>query len=148
MGEIVCSHTTEQEARACSCTGYGLGDLPCRCKRTRSQHENGTGRCLDPAARCHEFVLTLPEPALVTEQMIQAGAAALSAAIAAFPGDLTVEEMARAVLFSGSAVAMVRDWELAALRRSRDAYRDQVRFMTEQLQRMGVSPDGEQAQPV
>lgn len=114
----------------------------CRCRRKRSDHKDGTGACSDPAARCHEFVLALPsEPLQVSDQMINTAVVALKSAIASFPGDLSMEEMARAVLYSGNATAMVRDWELAAVRRSRDAYREQVAWMTAQLQRMGVRLD-------
>jgi hypothetical protein len=133
----VCAHPTDEEARTCACTGYGMGDLLCRCGRKRSRHTDGTGACTDPAARCHEFVLTLPEETPVSELAVQTAALALKTAWDG-QGVLSAEELARVVLFSGAATAMTRDWELAALRRSRDAYREQVAWMTAQLDRLGV----------
>lgn len=135
----MCAHPTEAEARTCVCTGYGMGALLCRCGRKKDDHIDGIGRCLDLRARCHEFVLKIPDPEPVSELAVKTAALALQAAIAGFPGDLTVEEMARTVLFSGAATAQVRDWEMAAVRKSRDAYRDQVADLTERLDRLGVT---------
>jgi len=141
----VCSHATEQEARACECTGYGFGDLKCRCGRKRSQHENNTGRCLDASARCHEFVLSFPEdPRPVTDQDIQVGALALEGLLSQFPHS-TAEDMARAVLLAATGSQYAREWEVAALRRTVAAHRAQLEFMNHHLRRLGMSLD---AQPV
>lgn len=137
----MCSHVTQAEARTCSCTGYGFGDLMCRCQRKKSQHMDGTGVCSDPAARCHEFVLTMPEePRPVTEMDVQVAAMALEALLSQTPGS-TAEDMARTVLLSATGSRYAREWELRALRRSRDAYRDQVAWMTAHLQKLGMTLD-------
>jgi hypothetical protein len=141
----VCSHATVQESRACSCTGYGFGDLMCRCGRKKSQHVDGTGVCTDPSARCHEFVLTLPDdPRPVTDMDIQVAALALEGLLSQCPGS-TVEDLARTALLAAAGSQYAREWEVAALRRSRDAYRDQVTWMTQHLQRLGMTLDDQSA---
>lgn len=141
----MCSHATEQDARTCSCTGYGFGDLMCRCRRKKSEHLDGSGPCLDPAARCHEFVLTMPEdPRPVTDMDIQVAAMALEALLSQTPGS-DVEDLARTALLAAAGSQYARGWEVAALRRSRDAYREQVAFMTHHLQRLGMSLDDQSA---
>lgn len=134
----MCAHPTEAEARTCVCTGYGMGALLCRCGRKKSDHIDGIGRCLDLRARCHEFVLKMPDPEPVSELAVKTAALALQAAWDE-QGVLSAEDLARTVLFSGAATAQVRDWEMAAVRKSRDTYRDQVADLTERLDRLGVT---------
>lgn len=106
---------------------------------------NGAGACTDPAARCHEFVLTLPEgPRPVTDMDIQVAAMALEGLLSQFPGS-TAEDLARTALLAASGSQYAREWEVAALRKSRDAYRDQVAFMTHHLQRLGMTLDDQSA---
>jgi len=144
----MCSHATEAEARSCECTGYGFGDLLCRCGRKRSDHENDTGRCLDASARCHEFVLKFPEdPRPVTEQDITVAALALEGLLSQFP-TATVDELARTALLAATGSQYAREWEVASLRRSNAAYRAQLEFMTHHLQRLGMTLDGGEQVPV
>lgn len=117
----------------------------CRCRRKRSLHLDGTGACSDPSARCHEFVLTLPEdPRPVTEMDVQVAALALAALLTQAPGS-TAEDMARTALLAAAGSQYAREWETTALRRSRDAYREQVAFMTHHLQRLGLTLDDQPA---
>ena len=107
MGWRVCSHETPEDARRCECTGYGFGDLPCRCGHLKSQHENGTGRCVIPAARCHEFVLRFDEPFPVTVALVGTAAAAIMAETGAGPE--AARDAAMAALFAGRKHALERD---------------------------------------
>jgi hypothetical protein len=122
----MCHHATTAEANRCACTGYGFGDLPCRCGMPKSDHKDGTGACRIPAARCHEFVLRpVPDPPPVSEGMIMIAAQAIDDLEAAGPGAESTD-LARVALFAGAAVAMVRDWELEALRRDRNHHRNEA----------------------
>lgn len=144
----MCSHATEAEARSCECTGYGFGDLLCRCGRKRSQHENNTGRCLDASARCHEFVLKFSDPHPVSDQDIQVAALALEALLSQMP-TATVDELARTALLAATGSQYARDWEVDSLRRNVREYRAQLEFMNHHLQRLGMTLDGgQQVQPV
>jgi hypothetical protein len=137
----MCSHATEEQARACECTGYGFGDLKCRCGRKRSEHEGNTGRCLDAAARCHEFVLAFPEdPRPVTEQDIQVAALALEALLSQCPAS-TVDDLARTALLAATGSQYAREWEVASLRKTVAQYRDQLAFMNHHLERLGMTLD-------
>lgn len=79
----------------------------CRCGQTRSQHENGTGRCVIASARCHEFVLRFEEPFPVTVELIGRAAAAIVAELGVSPE--TARDAAMAALFAGRAHALERD---------------------------------------
>ncbi len=120
----MCSHETPQEAARCSCTGYGFGDPPCRCGYPRSQHADGTGACIVPSARCHEFVLSLDDPFPVTVALVQAAADAVMAELGADP--LWAQKAAMSALFAGRQHALARDFELKSVRAANDRLRKQL----------------------
>lgn len=127
----MCAHDTPQEARRCVCTGYGLGDPPCRCGYLKSQHEDGTGRCLFPSARCHEFVLKFVDPFPVTADMV---AVAMYAVMADTGLDVDrAREAAMAALFAGHDHAIRRDRELETTRAANDRLRRELAASREEL---------------
>lgn len=121
----MCDHANDAAARECQCTGYGMGDPPCRCGRGMSLHENGIGRCTIPAARCHEFVVTLVDPFEVTEDHINAAVAAVLRETGD-PANDAARRVALAALTAGRESVMQRDRELERVRRHRDLLLEQV----------------------
>lgn len=73
----------------------------------KSQHENGTGRCVIASARCHEFVLKFEEPFPVTVALVGAAAAAIMAETGAGPE--AARDAAMAALFAGRKHVLERD---------------------------------------
>lgn len=130
----MCDHANDAEARRCQCTGYGMGDLPCRCGRGKSLHQDGTGRCVDAAARCHEFVPSMAEPLVITDQHITAAARAIlreSGETASADG---ARRYAVAALMAGRLSVQGRDAELERVRRHRDRLRDEVAALTKEVE--------------
>jgi len=128
----VCTHETPQEAARCACTGYGLGDPQCRCGWLKSQHDGGTGACVVPSARCHEFVLKLDDPFPVTTELVQAAADAIMRELGFEP--LVAQRAAMSAMFAGRAHAVEHDWEIRSLRAQADRLRDQLREAERKLQ--------------
>ena len=136
----MCAHETPQEAARCSCTGYGFGDPPCRCGRPKSQHVDGTGPCLDPAARCHEFVLHLSDPFPVTLDTVRAAADAIVSDLNTDP--LWAQQAAMAALFAGRKAAVERDFELRSARAQVDRMRKQLDRLERMLAEHGIEAQG------
>lgn len=134
----MCSHETPQEAARCSCTGYGFGDPPCRCGYPKSQHADGTGACMIPAARCHEYVLHLDDPLKITVALVQAAADGIMVDMGLDP--LMAHKAAMAALFAGRAHVMERDFEIKSLRAQADRMRKQLDRMAQELIERGVTP--------
>lgn len=132
----MCAHETPQEAARCICTGYGFGDPPCRCGYPKSQHADGTGPCVVPSARCHEFVLHLDDPFPVTTALVQASADALMLELEMDP--LTAQRAAMAALFAGRRHAVERDWEIKSLRAQADRLRKQLARLEKELSDRGI----------
>lgn len=134
----MCSHESPEDARRCQCTGYGFGDLPCRCGHPKSQHADGTGQCVIPAARCHEFVLRIdPNPFPISSEII---AAAVDAVHRETGLDSEVARSAAvATLFAGRKAAFERDAELDRARRLLDHYKREVARMETELRAHGVA---------
>jgi hypothetical protein len=128
----MCAHATPDEARRCECTGYGFGDLTCRCGQLKSDHENGTGRCVFPAARCHEFVVRFVEPFPVTTTLVGLATDAVMSELGADPG--YARDAAMAVLFAGRRHALERDHEIETVRAANNRLRAQVAALTAQLE--------------
>lgn len=134
----MCSHETPQEAARCSCTGYGFGDPPCRCGHPKSQHVDGTGACIIPAARCHEFVLHLDDPYPVTLALVHAATDALMVELGMEP--LAAQQAAMSALFAGRRHAHERDFEIKSLRAKADRLTKQLDRLTQELIEHGVTP--------
>lgn len=128
----MCAHTTPDEARRCECTGYGLGDPPCRCGYLKSQHKDGTGGCVIAAARCHEFVVRFVEPFPVTTALVHAAADAVMSELGADP--VYARDVAIAALFAGRRHALERDQEIESVRAANDRLRAQVAALSAQLE--------------
>ena len=122
----MCNHANDAEARRCACTGYGMGDPPCRCKRGKSLHENGIGRCVIPAARCHEFVAAMCDPLIITTDHIEAAAQAIVRDIGVPATHAVARRVAAVALIAGRDSILSRDTELERVRRQRDRLRDEV----------------------
>lgn len=127
----MCAHDSPQEAARCECTGYGFGDPSCRCGHPRSEHVDGTGACVVPVARCHEFVLHLHDPFPVTVALVKAAAAEVAAELDV--GPLTALRAATAALLAGHQHAAHRDYELTSVRAQNDRLRKQLRELQRQL---------------
>jgi hypothetical protein len=142
----MCAHETPQEAARCQCTGYGFGDPPCRCGYPKSQHADGTGPCLIPAARCHEFVLHIDDPFPVTLALVQAAADALMAELGFKP--LAAQRAAMSALFAGRAHAVDRDYEIRSVRAQNDRLRKQLTRADKELDALRAAlPQKEDVQP-
>jgi len=128
----MCDHANDAEARRCACTGYGMGDPPCRCGRGKSLHENGIGRCVIPAARCHEFVTSLCDPMAVTTDHIEAAALAIMGGPGAPATHAVARRVAAVALMAGRDSVLARDGELERVRRQRDRLRGEVAALTEE----------------
>jgi|SRR5688500_8840072 len=127
----MCAHESPQEAARCECTGYGFGDPPCRCGHPRSEHVDGTGACVVPTARCHEFVLHLNDPFPVTVALIQAAATEIVAELDFEP--LLAHRAATAALLAGHHHAVHRDYEITSVRAQNDRLRKQLKELQRQL---------------
>lgn len=127
----MCDHANDAEARRCECTGYGMGDPLCRCGRGRKLHRDGTGACRERAARCHEFVLQLTEPMLITDDHIASAAAAIVADV----GTEAAGRLALAALSAGRESARARDTELERVRRDRDRLISELTKLREEMAR-------------
>jgi hypothetical protein len=135
----VCDHANDAEARRCKCTGYGMGDILCRCRRGKSLHEDGTGRCVEAAARCHEFVPTLDDPFIVTTDHIEAAALAIVAGIG-IPATMAVARRVAAVaLTAGRESVYARDRELERIVCHRDRLLAEVAALTEEKEHAGTA---------
>lgn len=134
----MCSHETALEAARCVCTGYGFGDPLCRCGHPRSQHADGTGACLVPSARCHEFVLKLDDPFPVTVDLVQAAAEAIITELGIDP--LMAQRAAMSALFAGRTHALQRDFELKSVRAINDRLRKKLDQLERELIEHGVAP--------
>lgn len=121
----MCNHDSPQEARRCSCTGYGFGDPPCRCGHPKSQHLCGTGACVIASARCHEFVLHFKDTFPVTVSLVRTAADAVMTETGLDPS--TAMSAAMAALFAGRKHAMERDRELETVRAANDRLRKQLK---------------------
>lgn len=113
------------------CTGYGLGDPLCRCGYPKTQHEDGTGRCVIASARCHEFVLRFVDPFPVTADMV-------SAAMYTVMSDtgLDVDRARQAVmaaLFAGRDHVIRRDRELESTRAANDRLKRELAAAQQEL---------------
>lgn len=127
----MCVHENPEEARRCICTGYGFGDPPCRCGHPKSSHADGTGACIVPAARCHEFVLRLDDPFPVTVALVQAAADAIMVEHQIEP--LMAQQLAMSALFAGRQHAMARDFEIKSVRAQNDRLSKQLARAEEEL---------------
>lgn len=127
----MCSHETPQEAARCSCTGYGFGDPPCRCGYPKSQHKDGTGACMVPAARCHEFVISIKDPFPITVALVQAAADGVMIEMGLDP--LMAHKAAMASLFAGRRHAVERDFEIKSVRAQNDRLRKQLDLIEREL---------------
>ncbi len=136
----MCDHETPQEAARCSCTGYGFGDPPCRCGYPKSQHIDGIGACLVPAARCHEFVLHLDDPFPVTLALVRAAADALMIEMGLDP--LMAQQAAMSALFAGRKHAVDRDFEIKSIRAANDRLRKKLDRLERELIEHGVTHPG------
>lgn len=136
----MCAHETPQEAARCACTGYGFGDPSCRCGYPKSQHVDGTGPCVIPAARCHEFVLHFDDPFPVTVALVQAAADALMAELGMDP--LMAQRAALSALFGGRRHATERDWEIKSLRAQADRLHKQLDRLERELIEHGIAVEG------
>jgi hypothetical protein len=112
----------------------------CRCGHRKSEHEDGTGRCVVPAARCHEFVLKFEEPFPVTVELIGVAAAAIVAELGLDMG--VARDAAMSALFAGRKHALERDTQIIRLRAENDRLRKHLARTEQELECLKGSVPG------